>query len=146
MVKGPRSKMMQPARHKNGFTLVETLVATVILCSSVLVLGAVGTRCLAQARLNRQYDLAAALADRQLSFIDYLGVGQFIEMGQTQGRFDELEPGYAWYAITESQGVDNLYKVTITVSWIERGNGHSISVDTMLDGMAMLTVPASETR
>lgn len=128
---------MRAKRNKRGFTLVETITASVILCGSVLAVGAISTRSLGETRLNRQYEVAAALADRQLTMIDYVGVEEFIELGQMEGEFEEPEPGYHWEVVTESQAVDNLYLVNITVSWVERKRPYSISVDTMLNGTGM---------
>jgi Tfp pilus assembly protein PilE len=129
--------MMRAKRNKRGFTLVETITASVILCGSVLAVGAISTRSLGETRLNRQYEVAAALADKQLAMIDYVGVEEFIELGQMEGDFEEPEPGYRWEVVTESQDVDNLYLVNITVSWVERKRPYTISVDTMLNGTGM---------
>jgi len=123
---------------KKGFTLVETILSTVILCGAVLALGGISTRCLSGTRLNRQYERAAALADRQLAMIDYTGVEEFIELGRTEGQFEGYKPVYYWKVVTESQDIDNLYLVTVTVSWFERNRQHSVSLDTMLNGKGML--------
>lgn len=130
--------MMRAKRNKRGFTLVETITASVILCGAVLAVGAISTRSLGETRLNRQYEVAAALADRQLTMIDHIGVEVFIDSGQTEGDFEEFEPGYHWKVVTESQAIDNLYLVNITVSWVELKRPYSISVDTMLNGTGML--------
>ena len=128
---------MWAKRNKRGFTLVETITASVVLCGAVLAVGAVSTRSLSETRLNRQYEVAAALADRQLTMIDYVGVEEFIELGQMEGEIEEFEPGYHWKVVTETQAIDNLYLVNITVSWVERKRPCSISVDTMLNGTGM---------
>ena len=117
-----------------GFNLVEALVATMILSSSVLTLGAIGTNALSSTRLHRHYETAAALIDRQLSLIDYLGIDQFIEAGQTEGIIEESEPGYQWSVTTEYQGTDDLYLVTITMTWPEGKRPYSVTVQTMLNG------------
>jgi hypothetical protein len=95
------------------------------------------TRALSRIRLNRQRETAAALLDKHLSMIDTMGVEEFIMLGRTEGEFEE-EPGYYWKVVTASQGIDYLYKVTITVAWVERNRPHSISADTMLDGTGQL--------
>ena len=125
---------MRSKQNKSGFTLVETILASIILCAAVLALGAISTRSLGLTRLNRQYEVASTLVDRQLSLIDYIGVDNFIEFGQTEGEFDQYEPVYNWEVVTESIGIDNLYVVNITISWIERNRQYSVSVDTRLNG------------
>lgn len=128
---------MRAEKNRTGFTLVEVILASVILCGAILALGAVGTRSLSATRLNRQYEVAAALANKQLTYIDYVGVQDFIETGQMEGVFEKFEPGYYWRVVTKYEGIDNLYEVNITVSWVERNRVYSVCVDTRLNGTGM---------
>ncbi len=124
-------------KQNRGFNLVETLVASVILSSAVLTVAAISTRALTGTKLNRQYEIAASLIDKQLALIDYIGIDEFIEAGQTEGVFDEFEPAYYWQIATEYQYIDSLYLVTMKVTWMEHNRPYSITVDTMLDGVSM---------
>jgi len=128
-------------RNKKGFNLVETIVASTILSGAVLALGTIGTRSLIGARLNRQYEVAASLINKQLSLIDYVGIDQFVEMGQLEGEFPDLEPGYQWEVTSEYQDIDSLYLIRITVTWLERNRPYSLTVETMLDGVSAYTNP-----
>ena len=130
--------MTKIRNNKSGFTLIEVLVATLILCGAVLVLGAISTRSLSQTKLNRQYEAAMSLADKQLTMIDYMGVERFVEMGRPEGVFEETEPEYRWEVVTESLDSDYLYKVTVTVRWLFRNRPYSVSVDTMINGIGLL--------
>jgi type II secretory pathway pseudopilin PulG len=121
-------------RKRSGFSLVEVLIAGMILSGAVLTLGAISTNALSDARLNRHYETAAMLADRQLTLIDYLGIDQFVQSGQTEGVFEEYEPGYQWQVSTEYQGTDDLYQVSITMHWAEGKRPYRITVQTMLNG------------
>jgi len=131
--------------NRKGFTLVEAAVASTILCGAVLTVGAISTSSLRGTRLNRQYETAVSLIDKQLSLIDYVGIDEFVELGQMEGDFTEIEPGYHWEVVTEYQDIDSLYLVTITVSWVEHNRPYSISVDTMLDGITIYIDVAAET-
>ena len=132
--------MMMWAKGKNkGFTLVETIVASGILCGAVLTVGAISTKALTDTRLNRRYEVAVSLADKQLSMIDYMGIDEFIELGQMEGDFEDIEPAYHWNVTTEYQDIEGLYLVTITVSWIDHKHPYSISVDTMFNGTSLST-------
>jgi Tfp pilus assembly protein PilV len=121
-------------RKRGGFSLVEVLIAGMILSGAVLTLGAISTNALTDVRLNRHYETAAMLADRQLTLIDYLGIDQFVQTGQAQGVFEEYEPGYQWQVATEYRGTDDLYLVSITMRWNEGKRPYSITVQTMLNG------------
>ena len=133
---------MHRVKNKDGFTLVETILASVIMCAAVLSLGSISTRCLSEARLNRHYEVASMLLDRQLTMIDFMGIDEFVEADQMSGIFDEDDVKYLWEARTESQDIDNLYLVRVTVSWSERKHIYSVSVDTMFDGKGILTETA----
>jgi len=132
--------MVRTKTNNKGFNLVETIVASVILSGAVMTVGAISTRSLTGTRLNRQYEVAASLIDKQLTLVDFIGIDEVIELGQMEGYFEEPEPGYNWEIVTEYQDIDSLYLVTITVSWVERNRPYSISVNTMLDGVSTLVV------
>ena len=117
-----------------GFTLVETIVSNVILCGAVVTLGAVGTLCLTQTKLNSQYETAASLADRQLALIDYIGIDDFIQKGQTEGEFESGQVKYTWRADIVSLGIDNLYGITLTVSWMHRNRQYKVVLESRLNG------------
>ena len=129
--------MLRTKRNRRGFTLVETIAAFTILSGSVLTLVAITTRSLTGTRLNRQYEIAASIVDRQLSMLDYIGIDEFAEMGSAEGVVEDFEPGYQWEVTTEYQGIDSLYLVTITVRWTDQKRIHSVSVNTMLNGVSM---------
>ncbi len=129
--------MVWAKKNRKGFTLVEAAVASTILCGAVLTVGAISTSSLSGTRLNRQYEVAASLIDKQLSLIDYIGIDEFIDIGQMEGDFSEIEPGYHWAVVTEYQDIDSLYLVTITVTWVDHKRPYSLSVDTMLDGITI---------
>ena len=128
--------MIRAIKNKRGFSLIETLVASAILSGAVLTLGAISTMSVSGTRLNRRYETAASLLDKQLSLIDFIGIDEFIEIGQMEGVFPEY-PDYHWEVVTEYQDIDSLYLVTITVSWIDGNRPYSISADTMLDGVSV---------
>lgn len=127
---------MRTKRNKRGFTLVEMIAASSILSGAVLVLVAITTRSMTGTRLNRQYETAASIIEKQLSLLDYIGIEEFIELGRADGVVEDLEPGYHWEVTTEYQGIDSLYLVTITVTWLERNRPYSVSVQTRLNGMS----------
>ncbi len=129
--------MVQAKTNKKGFSLIETLVASAILSGSVLTIGAISTMSLSGTRVNRRYEMALSLIDKQLSLIDYVGIDEFVELGQMEGDFEEVEPGYHWEVVTEYQDIDSLYLVTITVSWVDGNRPYSLSVDTMLNGISV---------
>jgi uncharacterized membrane protein YgcG len=138
--------MMARAKpHNSGFSLVETIVASTILSATSLVVIATSTMAMRQVRLNRQYETAASLIEKQLSLLDFVGIDEFIDVGQLQGEFDEYDPVYYWQAETEYQEIDSLYLVTITVTWMDRNRPRMLTVETMLDGVSAYVETETET-
>lgn len=123
---------------RRGLTLVETLVAGMILSATVVTVSALSSRSMSGTGTNRAYELAASLLDRQMTLIDSVGIDAFIESGQTQGEFGEIAPDHTWVVLVESLGIDNLQEVTVTVFWPERGGIKSLSVTTRLNGQSVL--------
>jgi prepilin-type N-terminal cleavage/methylation domain-containing protein len=127
--------MIMLAKTKTkGFTLVEVVASSVILCGAVMIVGAIGTQALTGTHLNRRYEMAASLVDKQLSLIDYIGIDSIVEIGELEGDYEDSDYTYNWKIDTEYQEIDSLYLVTLTVSWVDRNRPYSISVDTMLNG------------
>ena len=138
--------MIMRAKIKTiGFTLVEVVASSIILCGAVMIVGAIGTQALTGTHLNRRYEMAASLADKQLSLIDYIGIDSIVEMGQAEGEYEDSNYTYNWRIDTEYQEIDSLYLVTLTVSWIDRNRPYSISVDTMLNGETLSEESSAET-
>lgn len=130
---------MKLQKTKKGFTLIETLVASTILCGSVLAITAVSSKALSNTVQNRRYETALLLADRQLGLIDYIGIDEFINLGNYDGEFTDYELPYTWHADVQYENLDDLYYITVTVSWKDNSRPYSVSIDTMLDGVSIYT-------
>lgn len=135
--------MTRTRNNTKGFTLVEIIAASIILCGVVMIAGAIGTRSLVGAKLDRRYETAASVADKQLSLIEYVGIDSIVEMGGLDGDFDDSGNAYHWEIVTEYQEIDNLYLVTITVTWVEAGRPYRFIADTMFDGTTQTTESTS---
>ncbi|MBN2314765.1 MAG: prepilin-type N-terminal cleavage/methylation domain-containing protein [Sedimentisphaerales bacterium] len=118
----------------NGFTLVEVIASSVILCAAVMIVGSIATRALLGTQLSRRYETAASLADKQLGLIDYVGIDSVSELGEMEGDIEEAGDTYHWVIETEYQEINNLYQVKVTVNWVVANRPYSFVVDTMLNG------------
>ena len=70
-----------------------------------------------------------------------MGIDEFVENGAAQGVVEDQEPGYQWEVTTEYQGTDSVYLVAIKVSWLEGKRPYDITVQTMLNGTGLTTLP-----
>ena len=137
---------IQLSTRWTGFNLVETLVASIILSGSVLALATISTNALTDTTRNRHYERAAAVIEEQLTMIDYMGIDQFLKLDQTEGIDEKSEPSYHWKVSTAYQNTDNLYLVTITVTWAEGKRPYSVTAQTMLDGTGLAATTTGATR
>jgi prepilin-type N-terminal cleavage/methylation domain-containing protein len=126
--------MTRTGTSQAGFSLIETIVAAVILGGAVVTIGSISSRALVATRLNREYETAASIIDRQMNVIQFAGVDQLVSAGQMDGRVDDILPGYQWAASAAYEGIDALYTVTVTVSWADLGKAYTLSMDTQMNG------------
>ena len=133
-------RMSYAHSHRKAFSLVETIVAAVILSGAVMAISAISTKSLRGIKLNREYELAWDLLDRQLTMIDYMGIETFIELGETSGEFTEEDggDGYFWQVQTSLEEADYLYAVAIVVGWNSGTRPRQVSLITMLNGQGTL--------
>ncbi|MHC5059813.1 MAG: hypothetical protein ACYTFK_01835 [Planctomycetota bacterium] len=123
--------------NRKAFSLVEMIVAAGLLSGAVVTLCAISSRSLAGVRSNRQSELGWELLDRQLTMIDYIGVEEFMEMGQFEGKFgDEQTSGvvYTWSCSMTELEADWLWRVDMTVSWSGGGGSGQMSASTVFNG------------
>ena len=120
--------------NRDGFSLIEVIIAAVILSFAIIVLCGICTRSLISVQTNRDYEQAWEVLDRQLEAITYVGIDDFLEEGQTDGDFKGIELTYHWDVETKLTDTDNLYEINITVSWKRANKGFAVSAKTMLLG------------
>ncbi|HZT42071.1 MAG TPA: prepilin-type N-terminal cleavage/methylation domain-containing protein [Chthonomonadaceae bacterium] len=101
---------------RGGFTLVEMIVATVLLAVGVLGALAAFSSASRAARIADQMQTAGLLGQRKLSDIETQS--QFQSAGTQQGSFEDY-PGFHWQADIASTPYQYLYKVTVAIQWGE---------------------------
>lgn len=116
-------------RHE-GFTLVETLAAAVILAASVVVLCSITTRCMNQTSLHEDYDQAWSVLDRQLKTLDVTGVNKLLLEGKMEGTYDSFGRPFGWKITISDTDTTGLYEVAVTVNWEHQRQPHTIETTT----------------
>jgi len=126
---------MQASRKQHGFSLIEILVAFVILAMSLTVIFRIFSGGLRNVALSEDYALAVLLAESQLSAI---GVSEPLEQGVTTGEWDER---FRWQRMVEhyqpwEQDKQLLapllgYLVTVSVDWEHAGHNRQISLSSV---------------
>ena len=129
--------MRRLAKNNRAFSLIEVVIAAVLLSMVVIVVCTLGTRSLTAVKSNREYEFAWDLLDRHITMIEVGGIEDFIKAGQFSGSFGEEEDGeieHHWQVQVAEKEADNLYHVEVTVSWAHG----SVSAATALNGKGLL--------
>lgn len=104
---------MSPRRRQGGFTLLEVLVAAMVLAIGILAtmkLAVQVTTSLYDVRMQTQ---AAGLAANKLAELEVDGP----DGAENHGDFGDTQPDFAWRLNTEATGEKYLRRLTLTVSW-----------------------------
>ena len=110
---------MMLSRQKNrnrGFTLIEMVVATLILAIGVVGATTAFNAATKASSLAAETQTASLLAQQQLETTETQSAGQ-LSGGDTEGDFGAEHPGYHWKQSITSTDYTYLFQVAVTVSW-----------------------------
>ena len=115
------TRMINKSTSKNGLTLIEVLIALVILTVGVSSMMLAMSRCLSVVRTARNREVARGLL-RRVDIENPID-RETIEETDESGDFDDLE-GYVWLRnilMVDEEERPGLFLVTTRVQWAERG-------------------------
>lgn len=119
---------------RKGYTLIEMLLASVVLCASVLTISAASTRPLKAAKQNSQYANALSVARKQFNLLDYVGVSNLQPDQTLAGSVNKAGVEYQWQIDRQLIENSGLYSVQVDVTWIVGKRPYSITIQTRLSG------------
>lgn len=128
--------MKPPIKHsvsaeKNGFTLVEILVTLAILAAILPALLHTFASAARNQSLSDNRTTALYLLKFRMGEIEMTG---YPDVGEETGEFGN-NTGYRWDSIVEdieSEEVENIRKVQVTVTWQHRNRERSMSMNTYI--------------
>ena len=103
--------------HARGFTLVEALLAGVILALSAGVLGTSLRQSYQSVQIAAQSRQAAQVLDEILTRIDLIGPDRISREGPTEGSVAGPAGALNWQATIQPRLEGHLFEVTVRVSW-----------------------------
>ena len=113
------------ARRVRGFTLIELIAAFLVFAIAIGLLMQVLSSAMRQVRQSADYTMAALWAQSKL---DSVGVGERVEAGRSNGRFDDV---YSWdlhIQQVDPSAVEPPPQLGATVSAANAGLGEGIEI------------------
>jgi len=101
--------------RSNGFTLIEVMVALVIVSLALAGVAASMGQMIDTANTMRERTFASWIAQNQIAEIRLSGA--MPEVGESSGEVDYANTAWAWTATVSETGVENLLKVDVTVTY-----------------------------
>jgi general secretion pathway protein I len=103
------------SRRQPGFTLIEVMVALVIVSLALAAVAASMGQMIDTANTMRERTFASWIAQNKIAEMRLAGV--IPEVGESNGEVDFANTSWEWTAEVSETGVENLLKVDVTVSW-----------------------------
>ena len=123
------------SRRQRGFSLIEILVAFMILAMSLTVIFRIFSGGLRNVALSEDYARAVLVAEAQLAAA---GVSEPLERGVTSGEWDErfrwqrvIDDYEAWEQDKELSVDLRAYRVTVNVDWEHAGRTRNVSLSSV---------------
>lgn len=127
--------MSSPRKCIEGVTLIEVMVAFVILSLSVTVLLRIFSGGLSNTVLSQQYADAVVLAQSQLARIGTVSeISAGVENGIANDRYawkTVITPYYPWDSYDEETFPLSAYIVDVEVSWMEKGKERNVRLSSL---------------
>lgn len=118
-------------KEKSGFTLVEILITLTILAAALPALLQAFTSATSRQGLSDDSTTALYLLKFRMAEIEMAG---YPDVGQESGEFGE-NTRYLWRSVVEdieSEDVENIRRVTVTVTWQHKNRERSMSMTTFI--------------
>jgi len=129
------SNLGQAPRHQRGFSLIEILVAFMILAMSLTVIFRIFSGGLRNVALSEDYARAVLVAQSQLSVS---GISEPLQPGLSSGEWDGrfrwqrlVEPYRPWQQDKQLVATLTAYRVTVKVSWQHAGGTRQIRLSSV---------------
>ena len=117
-------------RRSAGFTLLELVIATMLLVIGLVAITRAYTRGLASTEQSEAYMTATLLAREKLAELEGT---QELQNGTESGDVAEPYEGYRWEtAIGDESVVENMKRIRIAISWHRDPYEHQVEIDTCL--------------
>jgi type II secretory pathway pseudopilin PulG len=130
--RAPWNALPARGRKSRAFTLVEAVVATIILGAALATLLGLTARAVGSQSRGEHLATAAMLADNQLNLVLATGPEAYPSAFDMEGPFEPPFEDYAYEMTIEPRGVTDPYHVAATILWTRSGRVRSLTVETKI--------------
>ena len=106
---------MRCYRHKRGFTLLEVLIALMVISISLIAIAGEMIQMLNVANTMQERTYASWIGHNKVTEMRLANVVP--KVSTTSGELDYANREWAWRAVVSETGVDNLFRVDVTISY-----------------------------
>ena len=103
-----------PQRPQNGFTLIEVMVALIIVALSLTAVTASMSRMIDTSRAMRDRTYASWIAQNRIA--EFRLASETPDVGASSGEVQYANTDWSWRAVISETDVDDLYRIDVTVS------------------------------
>lgn len=107
-------------RSSRGFTLLEVMIALVIVALSLTAVAASMSQMIFQAKMMRDRTYASWIAQNRIAEIRLAPATP--DVGASNGEVQYANVDWSWRAVVSETGVDDLYRIDVAVSFAGSGD------------------------
>lgn len=115
--------------NKQGFTLLEVIVAMVVVVVGLILISQAFSIGLRAVRVSDKATIARFLAEQKIAELE---TQAFSTLQSTNGDFGTNYPGFTWQEEVTSTDLDNLKQVTLTISWTEDNTTRTLPITKLI--------------
>ena len=115
--------------RRRGFTLIEILLALIIFSAVIVAIIEGITLQLRAQQVAEDTSRAVMLAE---SIMDQIRYEEFLSETEESGEFENANAGFSWEYQVAQADVENLWEVTVTVSWSDGAAERDHTLQTLM--------------
>ena len=124
--------MKSNIKNRDGFTLIEALLSSLILAVGAMVICGLSQSCLRNTLRGWEYEQGYRLIDECLDIVAAGEAGELAGKEIIEGDFGQRYPNYTYALKIKPEGSENLYEVTAIVRWEVGPQQYEVEATTLI--------------
>lgn len=124
--------LTSPHRNVRGFTLLEVMIALVIIGIALIACLTLANRCISSHEQVQRITTATMLAQHKMSELEAQSRNNELTHSTQKGKWVEPYEQYRWQIEFNDTLVTGVEQVTVSVIWGERQRNEEVSIDSFV--------------